>query len=202
MFMGALLWLNLTHVSLNAMNRVPLGVNPHSDVLLLPFQPVFTLPRNPCQKTKHSPAITRLWEQNIKKKCLINLSNSSHDYLCWSDTVSIWYVIWCFVLKESLWWSYTDLSWKSRLSLRGWWEKRKKRLRTVRNTYFHCQKGAFGLVYLRLMVRYTPPGAGQCSCIMEVTPWFLTLGEVGGLIIRLPLHSRERKRKWKLIGIC
>lgn len=66
------------------------------------------------------------WGNKTNKWTFYPLCNISLVYLCWSDTVSFWYVIWCFVLKESLWWSYTDLSWKSRLSLRGWCEKGKE----------------------------------------------------------------------------
>lgn len=53
------------------MNRVPLRINPHSDVLLLLlFLHVFLLPRNPHQKTKNIPTEVELRKQNkthIKK---------------------------------------------------------------------------------------------------------------------------------------
>lgn len=46
-------WLNLTHDLLDAVNGVPLRINPHSDVLLLLlFLHIFLLPINPCEKNK------------------------------------------------------------------------------------------------------------------------------------------------------
>lgn len=85
-------------------------------------------------------------QTNIKKKTKLTfhcLANISLVYLWCSGTVCFWYDIWCFVLKESLWWSYTDLSWKSRLSFRGWCSKRKRQLQTERNIYFLRSKSGF-----------------------------------------------------------
>lgn len=64
--------------------------------------------------------------------CFLENHISGRDLWCWgrnrwwtgrcqthlgsSDTVSFWYNIWFFVQKKSLLWSYTDWSWKSRLS--------------------------------------------------------------------------------------
>lgn len=51
------------------------------------------------------------------------------------------------------------------------------------------QNLAFWFGHLTLAVRDTPQGAGQSGCIMEATPGFLTLGDMGGLVVSFSLHS-------------
>lgn len=61
--------------------------------------------------------------------------------------------------------------------------------------FFSGQNVSFGSVDLGLVVCCTPPGAGQCGCIVEATPRFLILGEVGGLMEFFYLRSRAKKGK-------
>lgn len=99
-----------------------------------------------------------------------------------SETVSFWYNIWFFVQKKSLLWSYTDWSWKSRLSTTF--------LRSETVTGW-VKKGIWALLSgtYPLLVHSASLGAGHGGWVVEVAPGFLRLGNVGWFIIRLPLFK-------------